>query len=213
VAAALDIEPGLPALLADVTVMGGAIACGGNATAAAEANVAHDPLAALQVIEAFGAPGALASGRLPRLVPLDVTTMSALTVKEKESLDTSPIPGAGLLAAVWDSVWAMAELESAGEGLIAHDLLAMCSITEPDLLTWENLPLTVDVAGGAAWGATVADRRFRVLDAAPLDDATKAGFAAMLGVPATRWSIATDVDVERYRQVVRDWLSGNTPVT
>src|SRR3989442_158833 len=82
VVAALTIEPALPSLLADVVVMGGAIAVGGNVTGAAEANIGHDPLAAAAVVAAFGAPGALASGHLPRLVPLDATLAAPLTAAE-----------------------------------------------------------------------------------------------------------------------------------
>jgi inosine-uridine nucleoside N-ribohydrolase len=70
---------------------------GGNYTTAAEANIGHDPLAAEKVVTAFGAPGALASGRRPCLLPLDVTLRSPLTMDELAALETSPLAGAGVL--------------------------------------------------------------------------------------------------------------------
>ena len=41
----------------------------------------------------------------------------------------------------------------------AHDLLAIWSLVDPDVFGWETLPVSVDVGGSAAWGATVVDRR------------------------------------------------------
>ena len=210
VAAALTIEPALPSFLADVTVMGGAVAHGGNITAAAEANVGHDPEAGAAVIDAFGTPGALASGRSPRLVPLDVTTASPVTTTELDALAASAVPGSGLLHQVWESVWPMADLESGGQGLIAHDLLAAMSMVHPELLEWELLPVAVDTGGGSAWGTTVVDRRARILKRAPLDEATRASFEVLMGMAPARWLIATGVNVGPYRRHVRDWLAGVT---
>ncbi|WP_208298533.1 nucleoside hydrolase [Streptomyces liangshanensis] len=64
IAEALRIEPDLPALVANLTVMGGAVWVPGNVTPVAEANVANDPEAARVVLRA---------GFRTLLVPLDVT--------------------------------------------------------------------------------------------------------------------------------------------
>jgi len=63
-ALALRREPGLPALVRDVTAMGGAVRVPGNMPDDAEANIANDPPAAAAV---------LAAGWPVTLVPLDVT--------------------------------------------------------------------------------------------------------------------------------------------
>src|SRR5204862_450782 len=97
-----------------------------NVTAAAEANIGHDPQAAAAVFDAFGAPGALASARPPRLVPLDVTLPSALTSRELAALGSSPLPGAALLHEVWSAIWSTGLLETGRRDEVwpAHDLLA-----------------------------------------------------------------------------------------
>lgn len=64
IAQALQIEPDLPNLVANLTVMGGAVWVPGNVTPAAEANVANDVEAARIVLRA---------GFRTLLVPLDVT--------------------------------------------------------------------------------------------------------------------------------------------
>lgn len=76
-AAALAAEPGLPELVAGVTVMGGAADVPGNQTAAAEANILHDPEAAQAVMSA---PWPVT------LVPLDVTMKELLTENHRAQL-------------------------------------------------------------------------------------------------------------------------------
>lgn len=193
VAAALALEPSLPSLLAGLVVMGGAVAVGGNATPAAEANIGHDPAAAAAVIEAFGAPGALAGGGPPRLVPLDATLAAPLTRRELDALGRSRLPGATLLHRVWSAVWPNGRLETGRDGLWpCHDLLALWTLVDPGCLVWEALPLAVDLGGDVAWGATVADRRPGRADAA-----------------TNRWLVATGVDAERHREGVTAWLGGS----
>jgi purine nucleosidase len=64
IALALQIEPDLPDLVANLTIMGGAVWVPGNVTPAAEANIANDAEAARIVLRA---------GFRTLLVPLDVT--------------------------------------------------------------------------------------------------------------------------------------------
>lgn len=64
IAQALEMEPGLPELVASLTIMGGAVWVPGNVTATAEANIANDAEAARIVLRA---------GFRTLLVPLDVT--------------------------------------------------------------------------------------------------------------------------------------------
>jgi len=209
VAAALALEPQLPSLLADVVVMGGSIALGGNLTAAAEANIGHDPTAAAAVVDAFGAPGALASGRPPMLVSLDATLGARLTDAELEALGDSALPGAPLLYRIWSAIWPTSVLETGGAGeWPAHDLLAIWALVDADVFTWETLPVAVDVGGSAAWGSTVVDRRLARYEAWAGDDPERLHvLEALRNVSPSRWAVATAVDADRFRSGVRAWLA------
>jgi purine nucleosidase len=200
-AAALAADPGLPGRLHHLVVMGGAISVGGNVSAAAEANIGHDPEAAARVVDAFGAPGALASGRPPQLIPLDVTLRSPLTEAELAALAASQHPGADLLHTVWSKIWPTGLFETGIEGVWpAHDLLATFCVADPAVCTWMTSPLAVDTGRSAAWGATVADRRVERLHQWGLEER----------VALNRWDIAIEVDASRYRAGVRAWLTGGS---
>lgn len=192
--AALTIEPRLPSLLRSLVVMGGAVAVSGNVTAAAEANIAHDPGAAARVVEAFGAPGATGDGAPPVLVPLDATRRGPLTLAELGAVERSTLPGAALIHRVWSAIWetGLIELGAGADGCWpCHDLLALWSLVDPGCLRWFTGPLAVDTGRSAAWGATVLDRRDR---------------AGTTGTGV--WSVALGVDAERFRFGVRAWLGG-----
>ena len=79
----------------------------------------------------------------------------------------------------------------------ANDLLATWCVVEPDVCTWVRALLAVDLGGGAAWGATVADHR-------------RARYAAWPSAapPEGGWLVATEVDVDRFHAGVRTWLAG-----
>jgi inosine-uridine nucleoside N-ribohydrolase len=204
VACALKLDPDLPGRLADVIVMGGAIDVSGNITAAAEANIGHDPEAAVGVIDAFGAPGALAGGRPPKLVPLDVTLRGPLTGEELDALGRSPLAGAALLHRIWSAIWPTGLLETGRDGVWpAHDLLAIWTLLDPDVCRWMTVPLAVDTGGSAAWGATVADRRL-----ARYEQFGVLPERLTRHIPDTRWDVALGVDGDRYRAGVREWLGG-----
>jgi purine nucleosidase len=212
VAEALALDRSLPSKLAGLVVMGGAIAVGGNVTPAAESNIAHDPDAADRVVEAFGAPGAMADGQLPRLVPLDVTRAAALTRAELQTLHEAAqrgAPGAALVHDVFASAWPTGLLETGRADVWpAHDLLATWCVHDPDVCRWEAMPLQVDTGGSAAWGATIGDRserRKRAWDEWREAPPSQSAAAELSG---NRWAVAVEVDVARYHQALRTWLDG-----
>ncbi|GLX99704.1 MULTISPECIES: nucleoside hydrolase [Actinoplanes] len=86
-AVALRLEPRLPELVRDVTIMGGAALVPGNRSPVAEANILDDPAAAAAVI---AAPWPIT------LVPLDVTLDHTLTEPDRQALLAagSPLPRA-----------------------------------------------------------------------------------------------------------------------
>ncbi|NOX28970.1 MAG: hypothetical protein GXP35_02800 [Actinobacteria bacterium] len=207
VAAALELDPDLPSKLFDVVVMGGAIECGGNLTAVAEANVGNDPAAAAVMVEAFGKPGALASGRTPKLVPLDATHIGTVGEHEMSLAARSSLVGSDALHEVWQASWEFAALEP-GDGLPVHDLLAAVCAVDPDVCEWQTMPLEVDDSGGPAWGMTVGDRRLAMIEASgmPADDLAR--IVEMIQFAEPRWQVAMGADVPRFRGFLDAWLEG-----
>ncbi|GAB3550737.1 nucleoside hydrolase [Arthrobacter tumbae] len=83
IAAALRLDPTLPDLIAEITIMGGAALVPGNISAVAEANIGNDPEAAREV---FAAPWNIT------LVPLDVTMSNVLEEDHQQELLASDEP-------------------------------------------------------------------------------------------------------------------------
>ena len=85
IAEALRLDPELPRLVQDITIMGGAAFAPGNITAVAEANIANDPEAAADV---------LAADWDVTLVPLDVTMSNVLEESHRQELLAAghPVP-------------------------------------------------------------------------------------------------------------------------
>jgi purine nucleosidase len=189
VARALRDDPGLAAALGDVVVMGGSARRGGNALPAGEANVAHDPVAARDVV--------LAPWRVPPLlVGLDVTLAATLTDAEFAVLAEHRSPAAAFLDAPLRFYRRFGSTFTAPD-TPCHDLLAVLALAEPAILTdVPVLPLAVDTHGGPAWGATIVDFRAPFFEA--LDGSTQA-----LPVDFAPWRIALGVDTPRFRARVR----------
>jgi inosine-uridine nucleoside N-ribohydrolase len=93
-------------------------------------------------------------------------------------------------AALW---WALSD--PALEGQPVHDLLAATCVADPDQVGGPVVPLAVDVAGGPAWGMTVADLRRHGV---PREELAP-GFGL--------WQVALEVDVDRFRAKVRRLLA------
>jgi len=206
VAAALELDAALPSKLSDVVVMGGAIATAGNLTPVGEANVANDPTAAAAMVDAFGVPGALASGRAPRLVPLHATHDATITEAELDLALASTVQGADALHSIWRASFEFSALEG-GAGLPIHDLLAALVIVEPDICDWHRLPLEVDCAEGPAWGMTVGDQRMALVENSPWPDEEKQRLIDLIGFAPSRWDVAMSANAEQFRSALRAWLA------
>ncbi|MDI3341450.1 MAG: nucleoside hydrolase [Sphaerobacter sp.] len=132
-----------------LVVMGGSIEAGGNATAAAEFNFFADPEAARIVLEA-GFPQL-------DLVPIDAGRRLAFTRSQWSRLEGIATPVARLvreLTGFWRD-----RVEAAG--MVVYDAIAWMAVHHADLFDWRAYHVTVDTAGGAADGASVADRTHR----------------------------------------------------
>jgi purine nucleosidase len=193
-ARAIEIDPGWPRRVAGLVVMGGSARAGGNAGPLAEANFAHDPMAAAIVAAApWPAP--------PLLVGLDVTLRATLTDTEFDLLAERRTPPAAFLAGPLAFYRQHGSTFAAPGECPCHDLLAMIATAHPDVVTAPELPMAVDTGGSAAWGASVVD--FRELAFA------RHGMAAPdLGPARARWRIALEVDVARFRAEVRGLFGG-----
>lgn len=144
VAAALIREPQLAYNLAQLTIMGGYIAPWTGGGRVAEHNILCDPEAA-RVVFASGAPISL--------VPLDVTLK---TVIMREGVAAIREAGTPFHDAVADQAALYPPFEERGGQTFLHDPLAAAAIVQPDLLTWQELAVDIELAGRMTTGMTVA---------------------------------------------------------
>jgi inosine-uridine nucleoside N-ribohydrolase len=206
VAQALARDAGLSNRLRRLTFLGGTVAGGGNSTPAAEANVAHDPIAAATVFEAFGSVTQDDGHPVARMVPLESAT-PLFTNELLELLAAAPGGGANLLRRVLSTVWPMASLEGAGRGILLADLVATICSVAPELADWSAYPVGVDTGGSAAWGATVVDRRLDRIAGADLDPTIAELVSDLIWTFPSTWSVATSVNEARLHDTIRAWLT------
>ena len=158
-ALALELDPGLTELVADVVVMGGAALAPGNATAAAEANIHNDPEAAAAV---FAADWDVT------IVPLDATMFQLF---EQDDLDALLVggPRAAALGRMLGTYYEFYEQFFGRPSSALHDPLAAAVLTGEAVVAREaRVPVVVDTSDGPGRGQTIADLRGRFLPVAPL---------------------------------------------
>ena len=153
-ALALELEPRLPSLVADVVIMGGAAAVPGNVTAVAEANIINDPVAAQAV---FAAEWPVT------MVGLDVTMEARFEEAHRQRLERggeSAKALAAMLGVYFDFYTAILGRPSCA----LHDPLAAAialGTVEPTLAP--VVPIEVDTTDGPGRGQTIVDRRDRYI--------------------------------------------------
>lgn len=135
------IQAGRP--VAEVVWMGGAVAVGGNMTAAAEFNAWMDPTAADLVF---------ASGASMKMIPLDVTQRFGWSAGEIEALRGAGRVG-NLLAR------AIRYVQDRDGSFVPHDAVAAIALASPDLFSWIPRQVRCETKGEFTAGETVADRR------------------------------------------------------
>jgi purine nucleosidase len=190
---AIEEDPVFAAEAGPLVVMGGSARKGGNALPAGEANVAHDPLAAHNVVNA-------AWRRPPLLVGLDVTHQATLTDAEFALLAEHRSPAAAFLDQPLRFYRQFGSTMTAPE-CPCHDLLAVIALVEPEVIPEAPvLPLGVDTGGSAAWGSTVVDFRAPFFAAVEGEDlGAREGFA--------EWRIGLRADPTLFRARVQSLLS------
>lgn len=187
VALLLRTYPQAVAGLDRIVFMGGS-AGGGNATAAAEFNVHHDPEAAAIVLDAAASLGVDVT-----MYGLDVFYDVRVTRGQGQALAASADPAARLAGRL---VGFQCDRVGADDATIG-DAGAVCVVADPEGLRTQRLPVRVELSGAWSRGQTLVDRRAWAGDHAhdPLG-------------PAPTISVATAVDGPRYARLWLDALTG-----
>ena len=184
-ALALGLEPRLPALLRDWTLMGGAYRVSGNTTPVCEWNLYVDPDAARTCLAAWaaaivadpGLPLPLAMGldvtESARLLPAHVRRIADLAGAAPEDSGAledpdAPMRPAGTVAAnpvlryVVDSLRFYFEFHARYDrfyGAFVHDPFALAATVDRALVTTRPAFVDVETGPGPAHGMTIADWR------------------------------------------------------
>jgi pyrimidine-specific ribonucleoside hydrolase len=179
-----EVAPGIRQIL----FMGGS-ARGGNATAAAEFNIWHDPEAAAIALRAAGELDIPVT-----MYGLDVFSDLQVTVEQAAALSALPDPASQLAGGL---IRHQAEVFGSGSATIG-DAGTLCAVADPGGLTTRKFPVQVVLETGPARGQTLVDRRRwrgdREVDRNPLR--------------ATDIEVALEVDKERYVQLWLDTIAG-----
>jgi purine nucleosidase len=148
VALAIRQEPRIVQALRELIIMGGAIRYEGNTTALAEFNTYVDPHAA-QIVYHAGIP--------TTLVPLDVTYECILTPDDINRLLKTHSPITRFVADATRFYMEFHDEYQKIQGCVINDPLALALTFAPELCTYQELPVDVDLSGGISMGKTVAD--------------------------------------------------------
>ncbi|TRZ58158.1 MAG: nucleoside hydrolase [Streptomycetaceae bacterium] len=162
-----------------IVLMGGS-ASAGNATAAAEFNVWHDPEAAAIVFQ---------SGVPITMYGLDVFMRPGITSEEALLLKTSSSPATQFAGSLVEAFIERLHVSPITLG----DYGAVAMAIHPELFTTEMFDVVVDTSSGPARGQTICDRRdafLKDLEPLGLEDSAKV-------------RVVMDLDVEAVRQL---WL-------
>lgn len=148
IALAIRQEPRIVQALKEIIIMGGALRYEGNTTALAEFNTYVDPHAAHIVYHA-GIP--------VTLVPLDVTYQCVLTQDDVRRLQEVESPITKFVADATRFYMEFHDEFQKIDGCVINDPLALALAFAPELCTYRDLPVDVDISGGICMGKTVAD--------------------------------------------------------
>ena len=148
VALAIRKEPRIVEALKEIIIMGGAIRHEGNTTALGEFNTYVDPHAA-QIVYQAGIP--------TTLVPLDVTYQCILMPSDVSRLQKIDAPITKFVAEATRFYMEFHDEYQKIEGCVINDPLALALTFAPELCTYQELPVEVDLSGGISMGKTVAD--------------------------------------------------------
>ena len=148
VALAIRQEPRIVDAVKELVIMGGSIRYEGNTTALAEFNTYVDPHAAHIVYHA---------GMPTTLVPLDVTYQCILTPEDVQRIRSVDSP---ITKFVEDATRFYMEFHNeyqSIQGCVINDPLALALTFAPELCTYQEIPVDVDISGDISMGKTIGD--------------------------------------------------------
>ncbi len=148
VALAIRQEPRIVEAVREVFIMGGAIRHEGNTTPLAEFNTFVDPHAAHIVYH---------SGMPITLTPLDVTYDCVLLKEDVERLLKIDSPITTFIADATRFYMEFHDEYQSIEGCVINDPLTMALTFAPDLCSYQEVYVDVDLSGGVSMGNTFAD--------------------------------------------------------
>ena len=148
VALAIRQEPRIVTAVKDVIIMGGAIRYEGNTTALGEFNTYVDPHAAHIVYH---------SGMPITLVPLDVTYPCLLTSDDVKRILTIDSPITKFIEESTNFYMEFHDSYQGIQGCVINDPLALALTFAPELCTYQELYVDVDISGGVSMGKTIGD--------------------------------------------------------
>jgi purine nucleosidase len=151
IADALHLDPTLPGLVKELTIMGGAALVPGNITAAAEANIANDADAAADVF---------AAEWFITMVPLDVTMTHVFVEEHRQALIASERPVASALGHMLDHYFEFYVGVYGHRASALHDPLAVAvALGDVGMRSAPVVRVSVDTTDGPGRGQTVCDLR------------------------------------------------------
>ena len=148
VALAIRQEPRIVSAVRELIIMGGAIRYEGNTTALAEFNTYVDPHAAYIVYHA---------GMPTTLVPLDVTYQCILTPDDIQKMRQVDSPITKFVEDATRFYMEFHDEYQSIQGCVINDPLALALTFAPDLCTYQQIPVDVDISGGISMGKTIGD--------------------------------------------------------
>jgi purine nucleosidase len=148
IALAIRKEPRFAKAVKELVIMGGAIRSGGNITPLAEFNIHEDPHAAHIVFHA-GIP--------ITLIPLDATYKCLLTSDDVERLNKIDSPIARFVRNATATYMDYYKKYEGFNGCAMHDPLTLAAVFAPEIFSFENHYVDVDISGGISTGKTFAD--------------------------------------------------------
>lgn len=148
VALAIRQEPRIVDAVKELIVMGGAIRHEGNTTALAEFNTFADPHAAHIVYHA---------GMPTTLIPLDVTYQCILTPADVQTMRQVDSPITRFVEDATRFYMEFHDEYQSIQGCVINDPLALALTFAPELCSYQEVPVDVDISGGISMGKTIGD--------------------------------------------------------
>ena len=158
IALALHADPDLSKRVSSITFMGGSAGGLGNVTAAAEFNIYADPEAAQVVLH---------SGSPVTMIGLNLTHQVQVGVKETQTCHSINTPVGSAMAYLLDFYADFYRSHLGTDTGSMHDPCAVLAVTHPDLFTFEERYVTVEVNGQHTRGMTLVDERGAGSDTEP----------------------------------------------